>query len=294
MRASLIVNPESGRGIARRLAAPVAAELRRHIPDLRAAAGVDVAGTRDLARAAVERGDEAVIVLGGDGTANLVAPLLVGTPTALAVLPSGSGNDLAATLGTPRDPTAAARHVGQAVRGGARRTLDLGWVDGRGWFTTVLCSGLDAKVNARANAMRWPRGPRRYELAVLAELALLGPRTVRLVTGCGRDITVSAILVAVGNTPSYGGGVRMCPDAVPDDGLLDVTVIEAVTRRRFARLYPAVARGEHAGLPGAIMLRARSVRVEGDPRWPVYADGEPQGRLPVRVTCQPGALTVVA
>lgn len=294
MRASLVVNPESGRRAARRLAGPVAAELRRHVPNLLAAAGVDVAGTRDLVRAAVQRGDDAVIVLGGDGTVNLAAQILAGTSTALAVLPGGSGNDLAATLGIPRDPVAAAGHVGRALQGGTRRALDLGRVEGGGWFSTVLCTGLDAKVNLRANRMRWPRGPRRYELAVLTELALLCPRTVRLVTDTGCELTRSAILVAIGNTASYGAGVRMCPAALPDDGLLDVTLIEAVTRRRFARLYPAVARGEHTGLPGATMLRARSVRIEGDARWPVYADGEPQGHLPVSVTCTPAALTVVS
>lgn len=293
MRATLIINPHSGRGTAARVAGPVAETLREAVPGLVATVTTDAADTSRLATLAAQRGDEVLAVLGGDGTAHVAAQAVAGTGTALAVLPSGTGNDLAAALGIPADPVDAARYVADALRSGRRRRIDLGRVAGGSCFTTVLCTGFDAAVNARANAMRWPAGQRRYDLAVLAELAALTPRQVQVSAG-ETKVALAATLVAVGNGPQYGGGLRICPSAVLDDGLLDVIVIAAVSRRRLLRVFPRLRVGGHIDEPEVTLLRARSVCIEGDPGWPVYADGEPQGTLPVTVHCEPGALTVVA
>ena len=293
MRATLIVNPHSGRGAAARVAGTVADTLREAVPGLDTTVTPDAAATSRLAKLAAQRGDEVLAVLGGDGTAHLAAQAIAGTGTALAMLPSGTGNDLAATLGIPTTPVAAARHIADALRSGQRRQIDLGRVEGGSCFTTVLCTGFDAAVNARANAMRWPAGPRRYDLAVLAELAALTPRPVR-VNADGTEVVLEATLVAIGNGATYGGGLRICPDAEVDDGLLDVIVIAAVSRRRLLRVFPALRSGGHVDEPEVTILRARTVQIDGDPRWPVYADGEPQGVLPVTVHCEPAALTVVA
>jgi diacylglycerol kinase (ATP) len=293
VRATLIVNPHSGRGAATRVAGTVASTLRAAVPGLVATVTADAAETSRVAAQAVQRGDDVLAVLGGDGTAHLAAQALAGTATALAVLPSGSGNDLAAALGIPPDPVRAAQHIVAALRTGQRRRIDLGRIEGAAGFTTVLCTGFDAAVNKRANAMRWPAGPRRYDLAVLAELAALHPRPVRVQAGKA-EMAVEAILVAVGNGSSYGGGLRICPDATLADGLLDVIVIAAVSRRRLLRVFPALRSGGHVHEPEVTVLQAATVHIDGDPGWPVYADGEPQGTLPVTVHCEPGALTVVA
>lgn len=292
MRATLIVNPSSGRGAAGRVAGTVADTLRQVVSELDYAMTPNAAGTSRAAALAVQRGDDLVAVLGGDGTAHLAAQAVAGTGTALAVLPSGSGNDLAAALGIPANPPQAARYVADALLAGRRRQIDLGRVENGAYFTTVLCSGFDAAVNARANAMNWPAGPRRYDLAVLLELAKLTPRRVWVDVG-GTEVTFEAILVAVGNAPNYGGGLRICPGAELNDGLLDVVVIAAASRRRLLRVFPTLRSGGHINEPEVTMLRGRSVRIDGDHQWPVYADGEAQGTLPVIVHCQPGALTVV-
>lgn len=293
MRATLIVNPQSGRGAAARVAGTVADTLRAVVPGLETTVTADAAATSRLATLVARRGDEVLAVLGGDGTAHLAAQAVAGSGTALAVLPSGTGNDLAAALGVPTDPVAAAGYIADALRGGRRRQIDLGRIEGGSCFTTVLCTGFDAAVNARANAMRWPAGPRRYDLAVLAELAALSPRPVR-VNADGTELALEATLVAVGNGCTYGGGLRICPDAELDDGLLDVIVIAAVSRRRLLRVFPALRSGGHVDEPEVSILRARTVRIDGDHSWPVYADGEPQGVLPVVMHCEPAALTVVA
>lgn len=128
---------------------------------------------------------------------------------------------------------------------------------------------------------------------MLAELATLTPRRVRVHAG-GTEMDLEAILVAVGNGPSYGGGLRICPDATLGDGLLDVIVIAAVTRRRLLRVVRRLRVGGHIDEPEVTVLPAATVRIDGDGGWPVYADGELQGTLPVAVHCEPGALTVVA
>jgi diacylglycerol kinase (ATP) len=293
VRVTLIVNPHSGRGAAARVAGTVASTLRAAVPGLIATVTADAAATSELAAQVAQRGDDVLAVLGGDGTVHLAAQAIAGSGTALAVVPSGTGNDVAAALGIPTEPVHAARYVAEALRDGRRRRIDLGRVAGGACFTTVLCTGFDATVNARANAMRWPAGPRRYDLAVLAELAALTPRRVRVQAG-DTEMNVEAVLVAVGNGSSYGGGLRICPDASLDDGLLDVIIIAAVNRRRLLRVFPRLRIGAHVDEPEVTMLQAATVHIDGDPGWPVYADGEPQGALPVTMHCESGALIVVA
>ncbi|MGH3997570.1 MAG: diacylglycerol/lipid kinase family protein [Pseudonocardiaceae bacterium] len=293
MRVTLIVNPHSGRGAAARVAGTVASTLRASVPGLTATVTVDAAATSKLAAQVAQRGDDVLAVLGGDGTVHLAAQAVAGSGTALAVVPSGTGNDLAAALGIPTETVPAARYVAEALRNGQRRQIDLGRIDGGACFATVLCTGFDAAVSARANAMRWPAGPRRYDLAVLAELAALTPRRVWVQAG-DTELDLEAILVAVGNSSSYGGGLRICPDATLDDGQLDVIVIAAASRRRLLRVFPSLRTGGHVDEPEVTVLRAATVRIDGNPGWPVYADGEPQGTLPVTMHCESGALTVVA
>ncbi|WP_249044731.1 diacylglycerol kinase family protein, partial [Crossiella equi] len=236
---------------------------------------------------------EVLAVLGGDGAAHAVMQECAGTPTALAVIPAGTGNDLAAAVGLPRTTHEAVTAVLKALLSGSRQVLDLGRVAGGAWFATVLCAGFDAAVNERANRMRWPKGPRRYDLAILAELAGLRPRELCVDTDEGR-VEVEATLVAVGNTTSYGGGIPICPAADARDGLLDVTVVRAASRQRLLRFLPTLRSGDHVHNPLVSTFRARSVQLRGDNGWTAYADGERQARLPLTVRAETAALTVIS
>lgn len=226
-------------------------------------------------------------VIGGDGTVHRALPAVAGTTTALGLIPAGSGNDLAAALGVPADPLAAA----DLVATGQIRSIDLGRTSDR-WWATVLCAGFDSAVAARAARMRWPAGPRRYDLAVLAEVANLRSHPFVL-TLDGHPHAVEATLVAVGNTPLYGGGLRICPNAVIDDGLLDVTVVGPVSRRELLRVAPRLRSGDHLDHPAVSQHRVRQLSLSA-PGVTTYADGEPLGSLPVDVSCRPAALRVIA
>ncbi len=286
-RLALIANPTSGRGRARGTAEAVAADLRAGGTEVEVLIGTDGADALRLCRAAVADGIDGLVAVGGDGMAHLALQACAGTAVGLGIVPTGTGNDLANALGLPRgDParsaalllSAPARQV-DAVRTRA------------GWYACVLGAGFDGAVNDRANRMSWPRGRRRYDLAVVAELRTYRPGRYRLVLdGVVRE--VDAMLIAVGNAPSYGGGMRVCPDADLTDGLVDVVVVGPMSRGRFLRLFPSVFKGTHVRDAAVTVTRAREVRIEGPPRT-VYADGEPLGELPVTCSVVPGALRVL-
>lgn len=292
VRAALLVNPSGAGGAAGRVAGTVAETLRGSVGSLRTMVADSAASSAELAAAAVHDRMDVLIVLGGDGLAHLAVQACAGTTTALGVLPAGTGNDLARALRMPAEPVRAAAALAESLTAGRRCRMDLGKIAGGGWFGTVLCAGFDAEVNARANAMRWPRGPRRYDLAVLAELAALRTRSVEIGLPNG-TLRLDAALVAIGNTTSYGGGIPICPDAKPDDGALDVTLVGAVGRGALLRMLPTLRTGGHIDHPAVRTLRAGTVRLAGDTGWRAYADGEPQARLPITVNCAPGALRVV-
>lgn len=292
----LVVNPASGRGMAARLADGVAARLRDAVDRLDVRIAADAADTAGTARRAVDGGFDLLAVLGGDGSVHLAIQACAGSDTALAVIPAGTGNDLAASLGMPNDPLAAAGEVAAVIgRGDRPEPLDLGrldGLDGGGWFSTVLCAGFDSKVNERANLMRWPRGPSRYNLAIFVELARLGSYPLSVQTENGTH-ELAATMVAVGNTPTYGGGLRICPGAGLHDGLFEVTVVGPISRRRLVRMLPLLRTGAHVQEPEVLTLRARHVRLTGDNGWVAYADGDRQRTLPVAITCVPDAIRVV-
>jgi diacylglycerol kinase (ATP) len=244
------------------------------------------------ARAAVADGASTLVAVGGDGTVHAALQAVGGTGVPLGIVPAGTGNDFAMALGVPRDPMAAAAAIAGA---GRVRPFDLARMtaaDGRTqWYGAVLGAGFDAIVNERANAMRFPRGPRSYDLAVLAELARLRPRRYS-VTVDGVPHIHDAMLVAVGNTASYGGGMRICPAADPTDGMLDVVIGGRIGRLRLLRIKPRVYRGTHIDHPLVTSYRARTVELDGE-GITGYADGERAYRLPVSITCVPGALMLV-
>ncbi|MBA3489209.1 MAG: NAD(+)/NADH kinase [Longispora sp.] len=238
---------------------------------------------------AVAGGAQAVVAIGGDGTVHLALQAVANTGIPLGIVPLGTGNDLAAGLGLPSDPHAAI----QVLRRGRTRSVDLGHVSGDGvdtYFGTVVAAGFDALVNERANRMSWPKGPRRYDLAIVCEFASVRRMLYRLVVD-GVETEEALTLLAVGNTSQYGGGMRICPGADPTDGLLDVTTGSG-GRFTLARLKPRVRAGTHVKDSYVKTFRATSLEISG-PDLCAYADGERLGPLPLKVTCVPGALTLL-
>ena len=295
LRASLIVNAHAGKGNGLR-AAGIAAQVL-------GAAGIETTicvpasreGAALASQDAVAHGIEIVVACGGDGTIHTVLQALAQTKTLFGVIPTGTGDDNARTLGLPLgDPAAAGRVITDQL--GTPITIDLARVTMHGgeqhWYLGVMSTGFDSSVNERANKLRWPRGAARYLLGILGELRTFSALPY-VVTVDGSTYTDTAMLVSVGNGISYGGGMRVCPNAVIDDGELDITWLHEVSKAVFLRVFPSVYKGTHVANPAVQMFRGRSVTVAAAGQV-AYADGERLGPLPVQVQVAPGALRVLA
>lgn len=292
MSITVVVNPSSGKGRARRVIPEALQVMRQWGAQPRVVVTTSADDVRSAVARARSEGEDRVVVCGGDGTLHCAVQELAGGTTALAVIPAGTGDDNARTLGIPRDDVAGAARI--AVAGAVDR-VDLGHVtaaDGTQRFILgVMSSGFDSLVNERANRMSWPTGTARYLVAILGELRTFRPVPYLAVLD-GVSIEGEAMLVAVGNGASYGGGMRICPAADPTDGSLDITWLHGVKTRTFLRVFPRVFTGTHVDTPYVSTYRAHTVTLDA-PGQLAYADGERVGPLPVEVRLDPAALPVV-
>jgi diacylglycerol kinase (ATP) len=235
-------NPTAGKGRAKQHGLAALALLRAAGHDVEDLTGTTAAESLARARDAARTGADVLVVAGGDGMVHLGVNAVAGTSTPLAVLACGTGNDVATTLGLPvHDLPAGVRTVLEGVPrriDGVRQTEpDDGGGDGAGhWYAGVLCGGFDAVVNERANRWRWPRGRLRYDLAIARELPVFRPLPYELELD-GERWETEAMLVAVGNGPRYGGGMRIAPDASYDDRRLDVVVVGRLSILGLARAF---------------------------------------------------------
>ncbi|HKY56787.1 MAG TPA: diacylglycerol kinase family protein [Aeromicrobium sp.] len=288
MQIAVVVNPTSGRRKGEQIAREAVASLRAHghqVDELRGETAHDAHGRL---KARIETGPQLdlVAVVGGDGALHELLPTLHASRITAAMIPAGTGNDVARHLGV-REPRTAV----EAIHAHRTKTIDLIKAD-EVLVATVVASGFDSKVNERANAMTWPRGNLRYNLAILKELREFEPLTFTLEAD-GQHYERRAMLVAVANLPSFGGGLRIGEGAEDDDGLLDVVVIHPVSKLKLVRVFPMLYRGTHIHLPEFERIRAKRVTwaAEGIV---AYGDGERLGPLPVTAEVVPRALTMIA
>ena len=295
-RIVVAINPQASFGKSRAVGPAVVHTLRAAGHDVTSLIEPDFDQLMTAASAALEKKPDALVVVGGDGMVNLGVNLVSGTSIPLGIVPSGTGNDMSRGLGIPVGNTELAIDALLEALHAPPRVIDAGLVtkgDGSTmWFAGILSAGFDAIVNERANLMRWPRGPQRYNLALLRELAMLKPVHYRL-TIDGVHSETHAVLVAVANNVSFGGGMKVTPDAKLDDGLLDVFIVQPLSRIAFLRIFPRVFKGTHVTDVRVSIQRARHVTVEAE-SIVAYADGERVGALPVTVEVRPGALRVLA
>jgi diacylglycerol kinase (ATP) len=299
-RVVVAINPSASFGKSRDVGPALVQTLRAEGHEVTSLQEPDYESLIASARAAIARRPDALVVVGGDGMVNLGANLLAGKRVPLGIVPSGTGNDMARSLGIPYESAEAAiRALGDALTR-PPRTIDAAhvrWTDPddgelrERWVACAMSAGFDAIVNERANAMRHPTGPSRYTIAILIELVRLKPIAYRI-TLDDRVIETEASLVSIGNGVSLGGGMKVTPNALLDDGLLDVMIVQPVSRLTFLRLFPKVFSGTHVGESIVRIERARRIRIEAD-GIVVYGDGERLGPTPVDIETVPGALRVL-
>jgi len=242
---------------------------------------------------AFAQGTDGLVVVGGDGMVSLAVNLVAGTGVPVGIVPTGTGNDLARGLGLRFDDPLTATEELVAALERAPRAIDVGAIRHgahRTLFACVVSTGFDAVVNERANRMTRPRGPSRYTIALVRELATFRPRMYTItIDGVRRQ--QRAMLVSVANNPSFGGGMRIVPHADLSDGMLDVFIVHPLSRAGLVAVFPKVFAGEHTDHPAVEFVRARRVVIDADDIV-AYADGERIGALPIEVEVVPGAVSV--
>lgn len=289
----VIVNPTAGGGRALRSVTWLRERLVAR-PDVRLELTRRRGDAEALAAEASHGGHDRVIVVGGDGTVQEVVNGLLakGDPASLGIVPLGSGNDLARSMGLPVELATAWRI---AIGNGTRRIDVARARNGSGaerWFASAGGIGFDAQVAAAmADRSGWQAGRAGYLLTTLAELRRFENRRVRL-TIDGTSETADVLFVAIANGAYYGGGMRIAPSASIDDGRLDVCVVGDISRLTVLRQLPNLYRGTHVNHPAVSMRSGIIVEADGDGDTRVHLDGEPFGVLPLRVTISHQAIAV--
>lgn len=283
----LLVSPRGGRG-----RAAAAAPIVRRVIEQVGHTPIDISGasaeeTADAARTVVAAGAERLVAVGGDGTLHLALQGAAGTDAVLGLVPAGTGNDYARAFGLfgLSVEEATARALGPA------RPVDVIRTDRGRWVAFSVTGGFSVDVNVRADRMRFPKGPSRYTVATLLTMPGLRHRELA-VTVDGQRAEFRSALFAVNNTPTFGGGMAICPDADPADGLIDVCAVGPASRATMLRLLPKVFEGGHVGHRHVHMMRGRTVTIEGE--MDLVADGEEIGPAPITLEVVPGALRVAA
>jgi diacylglycerol kinase (ATP) len=288
----IVANPASGRGRGARLIPKVEAVLRDLDVSHQMVVSRDGSEPERLARRAASEGATVVAALGGDGHVGAVANGLIGTAAALAVIPAGTGNDFSRGIGLDRkDPLAAVRLL-EKPRTATVDVVRVRTPDRERFYVNVGGTGFDAEVNEHANGVSFLAGTPRYVYSTFVTLARFRPGLFRF-TVDGEERSMSGMLVAVGNGVSYGGGMKVTPEARFDDGLLDLCVVGALSKPSFIRAFPRVFAGTHVTHPSVTMLRARRIEISADRAFHVYGDGERIGSLPATFEVVPAVLPVV-
>ena len=308
----LVVNPTSALGRGRRVAERVRRRLEATGVHAVVISGSDAGDCSAQITAAARDGLRGLILVGGDGLIGLAIQLAEARALPLGIVPAGSGNDFARQFRIPRRPLAALARILASLE--SRRHVDLGVVTrpdperpgelATTWFAGGLSVGFDAAINRRANELRLPLGPVRYQLALLAEILALRPRRFTVDVDpapdaadgpCGtrRTREFAGLLATVMNIGSLGGGIPIAPHADSSDGQLDLVEVVAVTRPRLLSVLGVLARGRHGALPEVRFTRGTGFAIDA-PGEVAYADGERVGSGPFRVSVAPGALTLLA
>ena len=282
---ALVINPVAGQGRGASVGTHVAGYLNSRAIKYEIIIGRNGIDQADSLQRFLDRNPDCsgVIAVGGDGLLHLVLQKITPAQVPLAVIPAGTGNDFVRTLGWSIDDVDA---ILQAVLSTKPSSVDLGLVDGE-WFAAILSTGFDSIVNEKANAMSWPKGPMKYNAAIAIVLPRFKPHHYEIVLD-DRTISTQAMLIAVSNGRSYGGGMLVCPQADVSDGYFDVMVLHPVSKLEFIKVFPRVFKGTHITHPAVEIVRSKSVKITADAV--AYADGERIGRLPVSAQCIPGAL----
>jgi len=295
MRIGIAINPVAGGVRGKAVGREVLEILEDSGQQVVNLSGENMVDARDRIDNAISHGAiDALLVVGGDGMAHLGINVCAQKNIPLGIIPAGTGNDAASVLGMPLHDTRSCVEIilknsssPQAIDAvkithGTKTT----------WALGSASAGFDALVNARANKMKWPKGPNRYYVAMLLELAKFKPIKYQcVIDGMAKEF--EAMLCVVSNTGVFGGGMLVVPDASITDGMLDVLLVKKMSRLKFVTIFPKVYKGTHVSDKDVEILRAKKISIAAS-GMPIYSDGEYVGQAPFEAEAASSALKVIS
>lgn len=285
----LVVNPTSGKHKGSELAQELSVLLKLNNIGFQLIEFPDLLQTKkSLEMAISSREFGTVVAIGGDGLVNLCLQQVANSGISLAVIPAGTGNDFARSIGFHEKTV---KQIFQILTQQMPSRIDLGSIKtnhGRKWYVQVLSTGFDAKVNSLANRITWPRGKSKYTIAMLLILSKFKALPYKVEID-GEVVSREAMLLSVANGPTYGGGMRICPGASNTDGLFDILVVNPVSKIVLLTIFPKVFTGKHIFHPKVDVLRGSNLKISAPGS--AYADGEYIAELPIEISNVKGALS---
>jgi diacylglycerol kinase (ATP) len=277
----IVVNARAGKGKANKLLTKLEALLETHnqlYKVINESTFEDTTSEFRLKIAAEKFGG--VIAIGGDGLVNLCIQEIAQRSIPLAVIAAGTGNDFARAVGSYNKSVA---EIFDFIRSKQPTQIDLGLVTGelgRRWYVQVLSSGFDALVNDLANKITWPRGPIKYTLATLFTLARFKPIEYEISID-DKQFKQEFMLLSVANGNTYGGGMKICPNASNSDGIFDILLVHPVSKIVLLTIFPKVFSGKHIPHPKIEIIHGKKVELSANAS--AFADGEFVSKLPVKI-----------
>lgn len=287
MKVKVIMNPVAGRGRALKAKPQILKALLEYDVELHLEETKGINHATEIARQAVRAGFDLIVVAGGDGTINQVVNGMGEERIPLGVIGCGTGNDFARALGMPADPVAAVRQI----MGGVTRQIDLCRVN-QSYFVSSVGVGFDGEVAFHTNqGFRWIRGKAAYLCSVFKTLFSYRPRRIKL-TIDGLVMEFNSLLVAVTNSPTYGGGLKINPEARINDGLFDVCAVQYMSRPEILTYLPLLLPGWHQNLKKVRLMKGRNITLESNESFYYQVDGEILTDKTLRFSLIPRALAV--
>ncbi len=285
----LIANPISGKGKGKVIAEKAYQQLTSNGRKGNLTLTTGRGDAFRMAQEAIQNGSRWLIACGGDGTIHeVVNAIAAKSEVTLGLIPCGRGNDFARALGIPKYPDQAI----QVLLNGRPFEVDVGRI-GDMYFDTIATCGYDAEVSRRASEANVPfSGTATYVYAAITTLFSYNTPTARLEGDFG-VFEGDILLAATGITPHYGGGFKIVPNAVMNDGLLDVCIIKPVSRLTVLRMLIKLFWGGHTSHPAVSIQRTKSLTIQTEPPTLLYADGEKVGYTPATVELVERGLTVL-
>ena len=284
----LVVNSKAGKGRASKLAGKFEVLLKSNNLPYEIINKATYEETFSEYRLSIASGKfEKVVAIGGDGLVNLCLQEVAEQNIGFSVIPAGTGNDFARAVGSHKKSV---NEIFNVVSSQDPTTIDLGLVTGafgKRWYVQVLSTGFDALVNNLANRINWPRGHIKYTLATLLTLARFKPIPYELIID-GKQFKQDFMLLSVANGETYGGGMRICPDASNSDGIFDILLVHPVSKIVLLSIFPKVFTGKHVPHPKIDIIRGKKVQISADAS--AFADGEFVSKLPIEITNVKNAL----